>query len=261
MTIDPVSTANPGWTDVPRGLQPVLQRPRRHSAAEPDSDGDARADREGLGDRWKQFADARKTYDPNNRLLNDYFRDLLELSGSVNWRSDMLSTPWEQRKNTVRLRDHRIGVRRRHRGSAAGGRQPELRSPRSAFWSAARNASPASFRRRWPAWSAEARSSANPLGLFELLNYPDISVIKGSGLGGTSLINANVAIEPDHEVFEQFNWPAAITLRRLAALLPAGAGRAGALAASARHATRQGAGAEPAGAGDSAPRWRRSTSR
>ena len=53
----------------------------------------------------------------------------------------------------------------------------------------------------------EDRSSANPLGLFELLNYPDISVIKGSGLGGTSLINANVAIVPDPEVFEQFHWP------------------------------------------------------
>ncbi|HUB33423.1 MAG TPA: GMC family oxidoreductase [Bryobacteraceae bacterium] len=56
-----------------------------------------------------------------------------------------------------------------------------------------------------------ARSDLNPLGLYELLNYPDISVIKGSGLGGTSLINANVAIVPDREVFEQFHWPAAIT--------------------------------------------------
>src|SRR4249920_3849530 len=37
----------------------------------------------------------------------------------------------------------------------------------------------------------EARSSANPLGLFELLNHTDISVMKASGLGGTSLINAN----------------------------------------------------------------------
>ena len=55
------------------------------------------------------------------------------------------------------------------------------------------------------------RSDLNPLGLFELLNHPDISVIKGSGLGGTSLINANVAIKPDREVFERFNWPASIT--------------------------------------------------
>ncbi|MBS1853726.1 MAG: GMC family oxidoreductase [Acidobacteria bacterium] len=55
------------------------------------------------------------------------------------------------------------------------------------------------------------RSDLNPLGLYELLNHPDISVIKGSGLGGTSLINANVAIRPDREVFEQFGWPAAMT--------------------------------------------------
>ena len=61
----------------------------------------------------------------------------------------------------------------------------------------------------------EARSSANPLGLFELLTHPDISVMKASGLGGTSLINANVAIEPDQEVFEQFHWPSAITLDAL----------------------------------------------
>ena len=29
-----------------------------------------------LDDRWKQFAAARRTFDPNNRLLNDYFRGL-----------------------------------------------------------------------------------------------------------------------------------------------------------------------------------------
>ncbi|MEO8371286.1 MAG: GMC family oxidoreductase, partial [Candidatus Solibacter sp.] len=61
----------------------------------------------------------------------------------------------------------------------------------------------------------EARTSANPLGLFELLTHPDISIIKGSGLGGTSLINANVAIEPDGEVFEQFHWPKDIKLPAL----------------------------------------------
>ena len=57
---------------------------------------------------------------------------------------------------------------------------------------------------------AATRSDINPLGLYEFLNYPDISVIKGSGLGGTSLINANVAIVPDREVFEQFHWPASV---------------------------------------------------
>src|SRR5215471_19484368 len=59
------------------------------------------------------------------------------------------------------------------------------------------------------------RSDTNPLGLYELLTHPDISVIKGSGLGGTSLINANVAIRPDREVFEQFHWPASLTFDAL----------------------------------------------
>ena len=58
---------------------------------------------------------------------------------------------------------------------------------------------------------AALRDDANPLGLYEFLNYQDISVIKGSGLGGTSLVNANVAIIPDAEVFEQTNWPRTIT--------------------------------------------------
>jgi hypothetical protein len=36
-----------------------------------------------LGDRLKKFAAARKTYDPTDRLLNDYFRDLLAEAGSA----------------------------------------------------------------------------------------------------------------------------------------------------------------------------------
>ena len=58
---------------------------------------------------------------------------------------------------------------------------------------------------------AAARSDLNPLGLYEFINFQDISVIKGSGLGGTSLVNANVAIIPDPEVFAQTNWPRTIT--------------------------------------------------
>ncbi|MGH9455007.1 MAG: GMC family oxidoreductase N-terminal domain-containing protein, partial [Terriglobia bacterium] len=57
-----------------------------------------------------------------------------------------------------------------------------------------------------------ARNDANPLGLYEFLNYQDISVIKGSGLGGTSLVNANVAITPDPDVFTLPGWPRSITL-------------------------------------------------
>jgi hypothetical protein len=77
MTIDPVSTANPGWQEfLPVYNQfcadlggialpnqtPCLTRPLIEK---------------GLGIRWKQFAEARRTFDPNNRLLNPYFRDLL----------------------------------------------------------------------------------------------------------------------------------------------------------------------------------------
>ena len=75
------------------------------------------------------------------------------------------------------------------------------------------------------------RSDANPLGLYELLNHPDMSVIKGSGLGGTSLINANVAIRPDREVFEQFNWPASLTYDALSPFYD----RAGAVLAPSQH--------------------------
>ncbi|HUY12782.1 MAG TPA: GMC family oxidoreductase [Terriglobia bacterium] len=57
-----------------------------------------------------------------------------------------------------------------------------------------------------------SRNDANPLGLYEFLNYQDISVIKGSGLGGTSLVNANVAITPDPDVFQLPGWPRSITL-------------------------------------------------
>jgi cholesterol oxidase len=74
---------------------------------------------------------------------------------------------------------------------------------------------PGTFPETTPDVIGATRSDANPLGLYELLNYPDISVIKGSGLGGTSLINANVAIVPDTDVFAEYNWPKEITLEVL----------------------------------------------
>ena len=77
MTIDPVSTANPGWTTfLPvynqfcsdlGGIPLLNQTPKLTRALVVKC----------LGDRLQQFADARRTYDPSGRLLNDYFRDLL----------------------------------------------------------------------------------------------------------------------------------------------------------------------------------------
>jgi cholesterol oxidase len=47
-------------------------------------------------------------------------------------------------------------------------------------------------------------------GLYEFVIGKDISVFKGCGLGGTSLVNANVSIEPEDRVFLDERWPSAI---------------------------------------------------
>ncbi len=47
----------------------------------------------------------------------------------------------------------------------------------------------------------------NPFGLYNVLQFKEISVLSGTGLGGSSLINASVAIRPDVEVFQQMVWP------------------------------------------------------
>ncbi len=49
-----------------------------------------------------------------------------------------------------------------------------------------------------------------PTGLFNVQQFEEISVLSGSGLGGSSLINANVAIRPDADVFTQNIWPMAL---------------------------------------------------
>jgi cholesterol oxidase len=45
-------------------------------------------------------------------------------------------------------------------------------------------------------------------GLYDLHAGRDINVFKGCGLGGTSLVNANVSIKPDARVFSEYAWPA-----------------------------------------------------
>lgn len=53
------------------------------------------------------------------------------------------------------------------------------------------------------------RRKENPLGYVDYYLCDDIDVLKGNGLGGTSLINANVALRPDREVFDDLRWPRA----------------------------------------------------
>ncbi len=54
----------------------------------------------------------------------------------------------------------------------------------------------------------QVRSGIKPLGLFDVHVGTSLGVLTGSGLGGTSLINANVVIAPDRDIFG--NWPEAI---------------------------------------------------
>jgi cholesterol oxidase len=126
----------------------------------------------------------------------------------------MLSTSWEQRKNTYDI----VVI-----GSGYGGAITAARlatadlnpKPSICIIERGKEWQPGQYPEAPLDVAAQVRSDLNPLGLYELLNHPDISVIKGCGLGGTSLINANVAIVPDEEVFERFNWPSAIQYQEL----------------------------------------------
>ncbi len=52
--------------------------------------------------------------------------------------------------------------------------------------------------------------AGSPTGLYDFRINPDINVFVGCGLGGTSLVNANVAIEADPRVFQDPAWPAGL---------------------------------------------------
>ncbi|MBC7450369.1 MAG: GMC family oxidoreductase [Cytophagales bacterium] len=57
--------------------------------------------------------------------------------------------------------------------------------------------------------SAGTRHIGSETGLYDFHVGKGISVFKGCGLGGTSLVNANVSIEPEDRVFEDARWPKA----------------------------------------------------
>ena len=47
----------------------------------------------------------------------------------------------------------------------------------------------------------------NPTGLINSAKFDEVNVLCGSGLGGGSLINANVALRPDPDIFQTGDWP------------------------------------------------------
>lgn len=77
MTIDPVSTGNPGW---PEFLTAYNQFCSAHGGIplfnQTDEITPAQV-QQALGDRLQKFAAARRTFDPGGRLLNTYFRQML----------------------------------------------------------------------------------------------------------------------------------------------------------------------------------------
>jgi cholesterol oxidase len=56
----------------------------------------------------------------------------------------------------------------------------------------------------------EPNAAGNHDALFDLHVGENVDVLVGSGLGGTSLINANVALEPDQDVIDRPPWPEAL---------------------------------------------------
>ncbi|WP_118181670.1 GMC family oxidoreductase N-terminal domain-containing protein [Paraburkholderia phosphatilytica] len=59
-------------------------------------------------------------------------------------------------------------------------------------------------------YNTELAQVGSPLALLEVHMNPDVAVVVGCGLGGTSLINANVALHPDKRLWDDPRWPAAI---------------------------------------------------
>jgi cholesterol oxidase len=53
-------------------------------------------------------------------------------------------------------------------------------------------------------------TAGSPTGLYEFVVGDGINVFKGCGLGGTSLVNANVALEAEPRVFDDPRWPAQV---------------------------------------------------
>lgn len=69
---------------------------------------------------------------------------------------------------------------------------------------------PDQFPDDWERVLGELKSPHHPLGLYEYLSGDDVDIFCGSGLGGTSLINANVALRPSDRALAHPRWPKAL---------------------------------------------------
>ncbi len=76
-----------------------------------------------------------------------------------------------------------------------------------------------------------AMQTDSPLGrtgsrtdMYDVRVNEDLNVFLGCGLGGTSLVNANVSLPPERRVLEDERWPAASALTSTPASPPASTG-------------------------------------
>ena len=77
MTIDPVSTANPGWYEFLDAYNQFCSDRNGKPLPNQTPGLTAAMLRKVYGDKLTLLENTRRQYDPNNRLLNDYFRTLL----------------------------------------------------------------------------------------------------------------------------------------------------------------------------------------
>ena len=77
MTVDPVSTANSGWDDFLIVYNQFCSERNGKPLMNQTPDLNPPIVQKAFGDKLKGLAATRKQYDPQNRLLNSYFRDLL----------------------------------------------------------------------------------------------------------------------------------------------------------------------------------------
>ena len=77
MTIDPVSTANPGWNEFLDAYNEFCVNLNGKPLLNQTPGLNANIVRGAYGNKVQILEDTRRQYDPNNRLLNAYFRDLL----------------------------------------------------------------------------------------------------------------------------------------------------------------------------------------
>ena len=89
---------------------------------------------------------------------------------------------------------------------------------RSAFWSGGARLLPGEYPTTAAELIAQTQVSSHssepvgpPTGLYDFRVGLDIAVLIGCGLGGTSLINANVALEADPRVLQSDGWPKALS--------------------------------------------------